>query len=119
MNTLAEFAAEMRRLSRLLDAGLEVYRDAPEGEAAKERDYRKLRSRKWIEAEGKNVKQREDWVDAVTADARYDRDVARGMVLVARESVRSRQAQLSAIQTLVNAYKSEADFARTGPREGP
>jgi hypothetical protein len=118
MNTLVEFAEEMKRLSRLLDAGLEIYREAPEAEALKERDYRKLRSRKWVDAEG-TAKQREEWVDAETADARYDRDIARGLVLVARESVRSRQAQLSAVQTLVNAYRSEAEFSRTGPREGP
>lgn len=116
--TIEEFAEEMQRLSRLLDAGLEVYREAPEGEASKERDYRKLRSRKWIDAEGTS-QQKKDWVDGETADARYERDVARGLVQVARESVRSRQAQLSALQTLVNAHRAEADFSRTAPREGP
>lgn len=118
METLSEMAEEMRRLTRLLDSGLEVYREAPESEASKERDYRKLRARRWVDAEG-TAKQKEDWVDGETADARYERDVAKGLVLVARESVRSRQAQLSALQTLVNAHRAEAEFSRTAPREGP
>jgi hypothetical protein len=58
-------------------------------------------------------------VDADTADLRYARDVAEGIRRAALESVRARSQQISMYQTLVNAHKSEADFARTGPREGP
>jgi len=110
---LADAEKEMNRLMLLMEAGLEAYREAPAVEAAKERDYRRLRSLKFLEAPEGTAAQREAWVDAESADARYERDVARGLVLASRESVRARAAQLSALQSLMNAHRAEAEFART------
>ena len=116
---LDEAVDEIRRLTRMLEAGLDLWRDAPEKEAAAERDYRKERARLWLDVPDGTAKSKEDWVDGRSADKRYERDVARGLVAAYRESVRSRQTQISAWQTLVTTYRAEAEFARTGPRDGP
>jgi hypothetical protein len=52
----------------------------------------------------------------LVGDLRHRRDLADGQRLAALEACRSRRTQLSALQSLLAAHKSEADFARTGPR---
>ena len=114
-----EAVDEIRRLTRMLEAGLDLWRDAPEKEASAERNYRKERARLWLDVPDGTAKSKEDWVDGESADKRYERDVARGLVAAYRESVRSRQTQISAWQTLVNAHRAEAELVGKGPREGP
>lgn len=111
---LQEAAREMRRLSVLLDAGLETLRDAPQELAKREAEYRKARARAWVENTEGTAGFREAQVDGQTAGLRYDRDIADGLMKAARESVRARQTQISALQSLLNAYRAEAEFARTG-----
>lgn len=113
---LEDAEREIRRLVGQIDAGLDLYREAPEKEAEKERDYRKARAKKWLEVPDGTAKFKEDWVDGQTADTRYERDLARGMKEAYRESVRNRQSQLSAWQTLVNAHRSEVELAGKGPQ---
>lgn len=105
---------EVRRLSTLLDKGLDVLRESAERLAAAERDYRKARAEAWLTVEGV-VPQREAQVDALTADLRYERDLTEGTRRAALESVRSRSTQISAVQSLLSASRAEADFVRTGP----
>lgn len=119
MNTLAEFSDEMRRLSRLLDSGLEVLRETAESLAKTEAAYRKAKSLAWVNNPEGTAKEREAKVDADTADLRYERDVADGVRRAALESVRARATQISALQSLLNAHRSEADFAKTRPEDGP
>jgi hypothetical protein len=118
--------AEAIRLSNLLDSGITALRTASKDVALAENAYRKARSEAWIRCpnDEAGVKagerewtaaRREAWVDAETADLRYKRDVAADMRQSALEAVRSRRAQLSAIQTFANAEREEAAFARTGP----
>lgn len=49
------------------------------------------------------------------ADARRVRDLAEGMRQAGLEAVRSRRAQISALQSLLSADRSEMEIARTGP----
>jgi hypothetical protein len=53
--------------------------------------------------------------DSAAVHLRKARDIAEGMKMAALEAVRSRRAQLSAVQSIANAVKAETEFARTGP----
>lgn len=123
--TLSDAFAEANRLSRLIDAAIEALKNTSVEFARAESDYRKAKAEAWVRCpnDDAGVKagerewtaaRREAWVDADTADLRYKRDLADGMRQAALEAVRSRRAQLSALQTFLNAEKAEADFARTG-----
>lgn len=112
---LAAATEEMLRLSKLIDAGVAEMTNAGEHLAVAEHHYRKARAQAWHSARGENVSQREDWVNAHTADKRLARDRAENDRRAAIEAVRARQAQLSALQTLVRAHKAEAELAGYGP----
>lgn len=124
--TLADAMTEMKRLSHLIDSGVEMSREQAYALAEAEEQYRlgkrlaweacpndppgvKAGEREWTAA------RREAWVDAHCAGLRKARDQAEMLRDAAREAVRSRQTQLSAWQTLVTAHKAEAEFARTAP----
>lgn len=109
----------MRRLSALLDGGLDVLRKAGIDLANLEAAYRRAKAEAWVttpreDEDGKTIlaREREAEVDAATAEHRRTRDIAEAMRLAALESIRSRRAQLSAWQTLVSADKEEAALSR-------
>lgn len=114
MFDITEAESEVRRLSRQLDAGLDVLRSTAEELAEAEREYRKGKALAWVNRTDGTAREREAQVDADTADLRYQRDLAEGVRRAALESVRARATQISLWQTLVNAHRSEAEFARTG-----
>lgn len=113
-----EMTVELVRLSRNIDAGLTALRQSSQEYAIAERDYRKAKAEAWVAAADFDglAAAREAHVNAQTADQRYLRDLADGARRVALEAVRARQAQMSALQSLMNAHRSEAELARTGPR---
>jgi hypothetical protein len=113
---MQQYAAEMERLSSLIDRGIAALTEHAREMALAEHDYRKAKAIAWTQAPPGTVPVREAWVEAETAEARLRLDMAEGMRLAALESVRSRRQQLSALQSLLAATKSEMDFARTGPR---
>jgi hypothetical protein len=108
--------AEAMRLSGLLDKGILALRDASGAYAHAEHAYREKKSMAYLETESGTVAEREAHVYAIMGEYRLSRDLADGERLAALEAVRSRRTQLSAVQSLLAAHKSEADFARTGPR---
>jgi hypothetical protein len=108
--------AEAMRLSGLLDKGILALRDASVAYAHAEHAYREKKSMAYLETESGTVAEREAHVYAIMGEYRLARDLADGERLAALEAVRSRRTQLSAVQSLLAAHKSEADFARTGPR---
>jgi hypothetical protein len=111
----AEVMSEMRRLSGLLDSGLKALRTHGIELAENEAAYRRARALAFVEAPEGTVPEREAWVDSHTADARNRRDMAEALRVSALEAVRSRRTQISALQTIANAHREEAAFARTGP----
>lgn len=115
-SSLVDMTKEMHRLSTLLDDGLTFLRTNAAELAESEHDYRRARAEAWGHTTG-TAKEREDAVNALTAAARKRRDTAEHMRQAAMESVRSRRAQVSALQSLMNAHRAEAEFARVGPRE--
>jgi hypothetical protein len=110
-----DLVTEVRRLSSLIDRGVTALRTAAADVAVAEHTYRKARATAWLTTEG-TAKQREDVVNAATADERMERDLAEGERVAVLEALRSRRQQLSAIQSVMNADRAEAEFARTGPR---
>ncbi len=121
MRTSQEFADEFFRLSRLLDQSLSWVKQKVHEYAEAERDYRLAQATAWQESPRyrDEVKltagEREAWVNGETAYLREARDIADGLRQAGIEGVRSRRAQISALQTLLNAHQEEAKFARTGP----
>lgn len=113
---LATLTAEANRLSALLDKGIAALRQASIEYAQAEHAYRERKAMAYLETEQGTVAEREAHVYAIMGDFRLRRDLADGERLAALEAVRSRRTQLSAVQSLLAAHKSEADFARTGPR---
>lgn len=114
METPVDLNAELVRLSKLLDKALESMRDRGRKLAEHERDYRRARAAGWLVVEG-TAKEREDAVNALTADARYLRDLSDHDRQAAHEAVRNYRTQISALQTIANVARAEAAFARTGP----
>lgn len=125
---LPEMQEEFARLAKLLDAGLTTLRTAATDLAQCENAYRKAKSESWATCpnDPPSVKagerewtaaRREAWVNAATADKRQARDLADYMRTAALEAVRSRRTQLSALQTLLNAHKAEAEMVTFGGTE--
>ena len=112
---LSDAAEEVRRLSHLLNAGLEMLQTSAEDVASAEQAYRKARAKAWVEITEGTAGFREARVDGQTANLRYKRDVAEGMRRAALESVRARSTQISMIQTLLNAHRAEASISARGP----
>ena len=109
---LTSLTAEAWRLSGLLDKGIIALRDAAVAYAEAEHEYRERKAMAYLETESGTVAEREAHVYAVVGGYRRDRDLADGQRLAALEAVRSRRAQLSALQSLISAFKSEAELAR-------
>ena len=127
MESPAEFAAEFKRLSGLLDGALGLVKEQVHELANAEAGYRKEKAKAWVQCpnDPPGVKvaerewtaaRREAWVDAETADLRMKRDIAEGMVKAGMEAVKSRRTQISALQSMLGAVRKEMAFERTVPR---
>lgn len=110
-----DYVDEMRRLNDLLDQALGYLRTQTVELADAENAYRKARAEAWTLTPDGLAKQREDRINATTADARKRRDLADGMRQAALEAVRSRRTQISALQSMLNADRAEAELAKYGP----
>jgi hypothetical protein len=109
---LETLTAEAWRLSQLLDRGIIALRDAAVAYADAEHEYRSQNAMAYLETESGTVAEREAHVYALVGDFRRLRDLADGQKLAALEAVRSRRAQLSALQSILSAYRAEAELAR-------
>lgn len=111
---LATLIDEAERLSQLLDNGVQALRDAAVAVSEAEHAYRRAHAEAYLETQG-TVGERDAQAYLLIGDKRFQRDLAENGKLAALEALRSRRAQLSAVQSLLTAHKAEADFARTGP----
>jgi hypothetical protein len=114
-----EFATEGRRLSQLLDDALGYLKRQVQEAAAAERDYRHAKAKAWVEAPAGTVPEREAWVNGVTADLRYRRDLADNMRRAAWQVIESRRQQINLLQSIGAAEREAMAFARTGPELEP
>lgn len=113
--TVDQLLEEMLRLSRLIDRGVSALAQAGRDLATSEHDYRKAVSESWARAPEGTVPEREAWVKGDCASLRLERDLAEAERVAALEAVRSRRTQLSALQTVANAVRAEAEMAKYGP----
>jgi hypothetical protein len=111
---LETLAGEARRLSSLIDRGVQALLASSVKLADAEHEYRLAKARAYLATVG-TVAEREAETYGAVGDLRRARDLADGERLAALEAIRSRRTQLSALQSLLAAYRSEADLARTGP----
>ena len=102
---LTDLVVEAQRLSGLLDKGIAALRDASVRHAQADHAYRKARAIAYLSAQG-TVAERDAHADVETAEGRLDRDLAAGEAEAAREAVRARRTQLSAVQSLLNAHRA-------------
>jgi len=112
--TLAELVAEANRLSRKIDAGVKALSQAARKAAEAEMDYRQAKSVAWVQQDAGTVPERQAHVDAKVSQQRFARDLAEGERLTALEALRSRRAQLSALQSVAAAWRAEAENGRYG-----
>ena len=109
---LEHLTAEAWRLSQLLDKGVAALRDAGVAYAEAEHQYRSAKAMAYLETESGTVAEREAHVYAIMGEHRRRRDLADGQKVAALEAVRSRRAQLSALQTVIAAHRAEVELAR-------
>lgn len=112
MNELPDLVAEARRISQLIDAGVQALRSSAAELADAEHAYRKAKAEAWVVVRGELAKDREAQVDAACADLRRERDLREGERQAALEALRSRRVQLSALQSILAATRTEMDLAR-------
>lgn len=112
--SISDLIDEARRLSSLIDNGVKALTAAASDLAEAEHAYRLARAEAWHKTQG-TAKQREDDVNAITAAERRVRDLAEAGRMSALEALRSRRQQLSAVQSIAAAWRSEAEHARYGP----
>ena len=109
--TLTEMIHESDRLSKLIDAGIESLVKASKDMAHAEHALRKATARAWAQAPTGTVPFKEAWVESEAADEKLAFDMAETQRYNSLEAVRSRRAQLSALQSIMAAYRAEADLA--------
>ena len=114
MSSMDELIVEARRLSDLLDKGVSALRQSAIQYAEAEHLYRREHALAYLQTDG-TVAEREAKTYVMVGELRRDRDIADGVRSAALEAVRARRTQLSALQSLLAAHRSEADLARTGP----
>ena len=116
---LAEMVDEARRLSAKIDAGVQALTVAASKAAHAEHEYRLEKARQWMTVREGTVPERQAQVDGACADLRLVRDLAEAERMAALEALRSRRAQLSALQSLAAAHRAEAEHGRYGTQDTP
>lgn len=92
--TALRSVAEARRQAR------DWLQRALQDRADKERAYRQARATAWLTAPEGTAKAREDWVNDHTAQQRYERDVAEGIIKAAYERLQEVDAERASLHRL-------------------
>ena len=111
--TPTELVAEMFRLSQNLDKGLEYLLDMSREWAESESAYRRDKAIAYLSATG-SARTREMVADEKCEKQRHAAYLARGQKEAAKEAVRARRTQISALQSALSAVREEMGFAKTG-----
>lgn len=122
--TTGELVVELQRLSRALDAANDYLRIAATDYARAEDAYRMAKARHQLDARGALEEQGRKGitvddcrahVDLLTSRERVEAHLTEGLLNAARESVRSRIAQMSALQSVAAAIRGELELSRRAP----
>jgi hypothetical protein len=120
--SISELVEELREKLDNVDESIGELYGANAKYAEAEHEYRMARARAWIQtveeykskprSERPTVDHIEAIVDLSVEKERFRAKLAEGIKEAAMESVRSRRTQLSAVQTVANAYRAEIEFSR-------
>lgn len=110
MITPRDLVDQMLALSKRLDASHELLTAASADYADADAAWHKARSRAYLQAEG-TVAEKTAQQELATNTERRAMQIADGIRTAALESCRSLRAQLSALQSISNAVRSEAELA--------
>lgn len=108
--TVADLRAEMLRLSASLDRAHEELIRASSEWARTENEYRLAKANAFLASSG-TVDARKATVDKATSVERVAAHTAEALKVAALENVRNRRAQLSALQSVAHAVRSEVEMA--------
>lgn len=108
--TPRELNAEMMRLSNLLDVRHQELIDVSHRWATSEDTYRLAKANAYLAATG-TVQERQARVDKATSVERKEAHLAESLKKAAEFAIRNAQIQLSALQTVANAVRSEVEMA--------
>jgi len=114
--SLTNLNEDLQVTSKQLLSECDDMAEAARDYAVKENAYRLAKATAMLNAEGKTVDLKKAEVDLICEKERLTSHIAEGVLDSTRERVRSLRAVLSALQTIANSYKAEAEFDRTGPR---
>lgn len=103
----------MLAASSALDTAQDELLRCTRAHSESERRYRQARSNAYLSSSG-TVGEREATVTKTVDIEAYQAHLAEGLARAALEAVRSKRAQLSALQSIAGAVKVEAELARTG-----
>lgn len=109
-----ELVEETLRLSKLLDAALAYELKKAREWAELDTEYRKAHATAWLNHDGPQGDKKAR-ADLDCADEMYRAHLADGEHRASIEAVRSRRAQISAMQSLMNVIRAEAELAKFGP----
>jgi hypothetical protein len=104
---LIEIKAEIRRVSKRLDAVPKTIFEAARDYATAERDYRLELSKEItrLKAEGLAASLIADIARGNCAELKFKRDLADGRLVAAKESSRALQAELSGLQSILRSQE--------------
>lgn len=108
--TPADLRAEMLRLSRELDAAHDSLVKASHDWARAENEYRLAKANSYLTSSG-TVDARKAQVDKTTSGERVQAHTAEALKVAALENVRNKRAQLSALQSVAHAVRSEVEMS--------
>lgn len=108
--TPADLRAEMLRLSGELDRAHSALIEASREWARTENEYRLAKANAFLTSSG-TVDARKAQVDKTTSRERVDAHTAEALKVAALENVRNKRAQLSALQSVANAVRSEVEMS--------
>lgn len=111
--TPRDLVTKMLEASRALDDALAELNESVHRHATAERRSKTAMANAYLATEG-TVQARAAHVDKVTELEQYEATLAEGLWKAAQLNVRSKQAQLSALQSVASSVKAEAELARVG-----
>jgi hypothetical protein len=114
--TTLEISNRIREVSGLLLAGCDEQRAQAVRFAESDRLYRIARARAYLQSEQKTVDAKKYESDLACEQTRFDALLQENLLQAELEHVRSLRSVLSALQSLANATRAEAEFSRTGPQ---
>lgn len=121
----ADLVPEMHRLSEELDHALGDLTERSHKWAEAENAYRMARAKSQLKASGElesqgferpTVDEKRAYVDLQTPKERLEAHMQEALMNAAREAVRARRSQLSALQSAAAAVRAEIEMASMGPR---